>query len=175
MRYKNNKFLTNHLDNFLAWNLLFLSHKQSRVCTRYFIRLCIIILSICVVFFGEFRRPFCCGLHKFSQKLWLPPDMFPVFLPVLLRRTDSMLVVLIRPGYQVYTFGNSTIKLCIETDLILQIWNKSLGNIQNYPWIVLYIYSNLVLRLEAGPALRGCGWCDRTGLPKIGGLQKLLC
>ena len=66
-------------------------------------------------FFGEFRRPF----DDFSRKLWFPPDMFPIFLPVLLRRTDSMLVVLIRPGYQVYTFGNSTIKLCIETDLSL--------------------------------------------------------
>ena len=27
----------------------------------------------------------------------------------------------------------------------------------------------------AGPALRGCGRCDRTGPPKIGGLQKFLC
>ena len=68
-------------------------------------------------FFGEFRRPF----DDFSRRLWFPPDMFPIFLPVLLRRTDSMLVVLIRPCYQVYTFGNSTIKLCIETGLILQI------------------------------------------------------
>ena len=27
---------------------------------------------------------------------------------------------------------------------------------------------------KSGPALRGCGRCDRTGPPKIGGLQKFL-
>ena len=39
MRYKNNKFL------------LFISHKRSRVWTRYFTRLCIIISSRCMIFF----------------------------------------------------------------------------------------------------------------------------
>ena len=28
-------------------------------------------------FFDEFRRPFCHGLHEFSQKLWFALDTFP--------------------------------------------------------------------------------------------------
>ena len=55
VRYKNNKFLTNHLDSFLAWNFLFLH----------------------VWFFVEFRQLFYRGLHGFSRRLWFPSDMFP--------------------------------------------------------------------------------------------------
>ena len=67
VRYKNNKFLTNYLDNFLAWNLFFYISQRSRVWTRYFIRLCIIISSRCVNFFYEFRRFFavvCTDFHE---------------------------------------------------------------------------------------------------------------
>jgi len=50
----------------------------SRVWTRYFTRLCIIISSICVIFFDEFRQLFYCGLHEFFTKLWFALDMFPI-------------------------------------------------------------------------------------------------
>ena len=51
--------------------VIFISHKLSRVLTRYFTRLYIIISSTCVIFFGEFRQLFYCGLYGFSQSCGL--------------------------------------------------------------------------------------------------------
>ena len=73
VRYRNNKFLTNHLDCFLAWNLLFLYlTNEIEFWIRYFIRLCIIISSTYLIFcvnLDYFFAVVCtdfhegCGLH----------------------------------------------------------------------------------------------------------------
>ena len=52
---------------------IFISHKRSRVWTKYFTRLCIIISSTCVIFFNEFRRFFRRSLHVFSRKFGFQP------------------------------------------------------------------------------------------------------
>ena len=57
--------------------VIFVSHKRSRVWTRYFTRLCIITSSTCMIFLDEFSRLFCRGLHEFSRMLWFPPNTLP--------------------------------------------------------------------------------------------------
>ena len=58
--------------------IIFISHKRSRVSTRYFTRLCIIILSICVIFLVNLDDFFAviymsfhedCGFHPIYS-LW---------------------------------------------------------------------------------------------------------
>ena len=58
--------------------IIFISHRRSRVWTRYFIRLCIIISSTCVIF-SEFRHFFYHSLHRFLRKLWFALDTFLKF------------------------------------------------------------------------------------------------
>ena len=72
MRYKNNKFLTNHLDNFLTWNLLFLYLTNEVEFGQDILQDCISSYHLHVWFFlGEFRRLFFRGLHGFSQSCGL--------------------------------------------------------------------------------------------------------
>ena len=54
-------------------------HKRSRVWTKYFKKLCIIISFICVIFLMNLDDLFYCGLHDFLRNLWFLPDMFPSF------------------------------------------------------------------------------------------------
>ena len=57
VRYKNNKFKF----------VIFISHKRSRVWTRYFTKLCIIISSTCVIFLmnlDDFFAVVCTGFHE---------------------------------------------------------------------------------------------------------------
>ena len=56
--------------------VIFISHKRSRVWTRY-LQGCISSYHHMCDFFVEFRQPFCRGLHRFSRSLRFPPDMFP--------------------------------------------------------------------------------------------------
>ena len=77
VRYKNNKFLTNHLDSFLAWKLLFLYLTNKVEFGQDILQSCVSSYHLHVWFFGEFRRLFCRGLHGFSRRLRFPPDMFP--------------------------------------------------------------------------------------------------
>ena len=47
--------------------VIFISHKRSRVLTRYFIRLCIIVLSTCVIFLenlDDFFSMVCTDFHE---------------------------------------------------------------------------------------------------------------
>ena len=77
VRYKNNKFLTNHLDSFLAWNLLFLYLTNEVEFGHDILQGYHHIIYMCD-FFSEFRWLFCRGLYGFSRRLWFPPDTFPL-------------------------------------------------------------------------------------------------
>ena len=71
LRYKNNKFLTNH-----GKFVIFISQKRSRVWIGYFTRLCIIISSTYVIFFVNLDDIFvvvCTGFHEDCGF----PDTFP--------------------------------------------------------------------------------------------------
>ena len=71
VRYKNNKFLTNYLDSFLAWNLLFyISQTQSSLDKIFYKIVYHHIIYMCD-FFGEFRWFFYHSLHGFSQSCGL--------------------------------------------------------------------------------------------------------
>jgi len=75
--YKNNKFLTNHLDSFLAWNLLFLYLTNEINLDKIFYKIVYHHIIYMCDFFCEFRWLFYRGLHGFS------PDMFPVLIGYL--------------------------------------------------------------------------------------------
>ena len=47
--------------------MIFISHKRSRVWTRYFTKLCIIISPACVIFLVNLDDFFNYNLHEFSQ------------------------------------------------------------------------------------------------------------
>ena len=76
VRYKNNKFLTNHLDNFLAWNLLFLYLTNEIEFGQDILQDCVSSYHLHVWFSSEFRQIFYRSLHGFSRRLWFSPDMF---------------------------------------------------------------------------------------------------
>ena len=67
VRYKNNKFLTNHMDNFLAWNLFFLYLIDEVKFGQDILQGCVSSYHLHVFFF-EFRRLFfamvCTGFHE---------------------------------------------------------------------------------------------------------------
>ena len=58
---------TNHLDSFLAWNLLFLYITNGIEFAQDILQDCVSSYHLYVWFFGEFRRLFCRGLHWFSR------------------------------------------------------------------------------------------------------------
>ena len=67
VRYKNNKYLTNHLDNFLTWNLFFLYLTDEVEFGQDILQCCLSSYHLYVWFFCEFRLFFvivCTDFHE---------------------------------------------------------------------------------------------------------------
>ena len=80
VRYKNNKFQARKLSK---WFVIFISQKRSRVWTRYFTKLCIIISSTCVIFLINLHNFFvivCTGFHEIVVCTRYVPDVLGTYL-----------------------------------------------------------------------------------------------
>jgi hypothetical protein len=67
---REDKFLTNRLDSFLPWNLLFLYLTNEVEFGQDILQGCVSSYYLYMWFFYELRGLFCRGLHGFSRMVW---------------------------------------------------------------------------------------------------------